>query len=166
MWLLYVLLMVFSLSCGERRTEVRLDGTNPPVFAISGSGNLVELLVSTKIDDKSLPPSKRSKVLWRIIPKTRDGKSVETIGSITYGVIPPGYKQVVPADGQVPPALVPEHYYAYYLETINAPHASGYFEIRNGKAERVYGVGTCYDVVDGKEIEVPCNDQYSNQNSK
>lgn len=165
MWLLCSLLIVLSLSCGERRTEVRLEGTNPPVFVMSGSGNLVEFRVTTRIDDNALPLSKRSKVIWRIVPKTRDGERVERIGSITYGVVPAGYKQAVPDNGESPPLLAPGKYYAYALETINAPHASGYFEIRNGKAEKVYGVGHCYGLEGGKEIEVPCNDQYANQNS-
>ena len=163
---LYLFLIVLSMSCGERGTEVRLEGAERPVFVVSGSGNLVELLVVSKMDDKAASLSKGSNFLWRIVPKTGDGEKVENIGSITYGVVPEGYKQVVPADGQSPPLLAPGNYYAYYLETINAPHASGYFEIKNGKAERVYGVGTCYGIEDGKEIEVPCNDQFANQNTK
>lgn len=163
MWLLLISLLVCCVSC-ERRTEVKLEGGNPPGFVLSGSGNLVELSIGRDLQDKTLIPSKRSPVIWKIIPTSRDGEKLESIGRIVYGVVPKGYKQTVPAEGS-PSELTGGNYYYYYLETINAPHADGDFEIRDGKPVRVYGVGTCYRIINGKEVESPCGDESSNRSS-
>ena len=163
MWPLLILPLLFCVNC-ERRTEVNLEGGNPPAFVLSGSGNLVELSVGQDLQDKTQTPSKRSPVVWKIRPTSRDGEKLEAIGRIVYGVVPKGYKQVIPAEG-APPELIAGNYYYYYLETINAPHADGDFEIKDGKPVRVYGVGTCYRVINGKEIESPCGDASNNRNS-
>src|ERR1044072_5169905 len=156
MWLLIPFLMLCCLSCDEKKTEVKLEDGNPPTFVMSGSGNLVEMSIGLEIQDKTIKPSKRAPVTWKIVPTNRDGKGVETIGKIKYGIVPEGYRQIIPANGEPPPRLVPGNYYYYYLETINAPHANGAFEIRDGKAVRAYGVATCYQIVDGEEIESDC----------
>ena len=159
LWGLTALLLLFSSSCGERKTAVRLEGGNPPRFVMSGSGTLVGLSVGLNVQDKTLKPSERSSVLWRIVPASGHGGEVESVGSVTYGVVPEGYRQAIPAAGEQPPSLTPGNYYYYYLETINAPHADGDFEIRDGKPVRVSGVKVCYKVVDGREVETECNNQ-------
>ena len=155
MTLVLVLLAILGSGCGERKTEVQLQGGNPPAFNLSGSGNLVALSIGIQSQDKSLKPSERIKKIWEIAPTTRDGKPVESIDTITYGIVPAGYRQIIPREGQ-PPPLTEANYYHYYFETINAPHAAGTFEIKNGRPLRVYGVAVCYSVEDGKEIEAPC----------
>jgi len=94
-------------------------------------------------------------VIWKIVTTNRGGESLESLSQITYGTIPPGFKQTIPAAGK-PPALSSGSYYYYYLETINAPHADGDFEIRDGKPVMAFGVATCYRVVNNEEIESPC----------
>ena len=124
----------------------------------------MELSVGQDLQDKTLTPSKRSPVIWKITPTSRDGERLENLGRIVYGVVPKGYKQTVPAEGPAP-ELTAGHYYYYYLETINAPHADGDFEMKDGKPVPVHGVGTCYRISNGQEIESPCGDASNNRNS-
>lgn len=133
MTLVLVLLGILGSGCGERKTEVQLQGGNPPAFNLSGSGNLVALSIGIQSQDKSLVPSKRITKIWEIVPTRNDGKPVESIGEITYGIVPDGYRQTIPTEGR-PPSLTEANYYRYYFETINAPHATGTFEIKNGRA--------------------------------
>jgi hypothetical protein len=163
MWWILISLVLFCVNC-ERRTMVKLEGGNPPTFVLYGSGNLVEFSIGRDLQDKTLNPSKRSPVIWKLTPTSRDGEKVENIGRIVYGVVPHGYRQAIPAEGQ-PPELIAGNYYYYYVETINAPHADGDFEIKDGKPVRVKGVGTCYKVVNGQEIESLCGETSDNRNS-
>src|SRR5438128_8141895 len=110
-WLLIPLL--FSCSTCERRTEVKLEGGNPPTFVLSGSGNLVELSVGMVNQDKTLPPSKRSQIMWKIVPTTRDGEGVEKIARVIYGNVPNRYRQTLPANDESPPSLIEGKYYWY-----------------------------------------------------
>jgi hypothetical protein len=157
-FLLGVILLFPCNACFERRTQVKLEGGSPLIFNVSGSGNLVDLTVGIDIQDKSVPASKRSLIIWEIVPVKRDGEGLEEIGKITYGVVPEGYRQLVPAQG-APPPLSQGVYYYYSFATINAPQAWGGFEIINDKAKPVYGKGTCFRSEGGKEVEIRCEDQ-------
>ena len=118
----------------ERGTKVKLKDGNPPTFVLSGSGELGDLVVyGPKQRDIS---SDRSFALWEIEPINgfMNERAVEDIGSIKYGVVPKGYKQVYPENGGLPPPLVAGEKYEYWFQTINAPHARAYFVIRKNKA--------------------------------
>ena len=70
-------------------------------------------------------------VVWKIEASGHPTKA-DDIGRITYGVVPAGFQQVVPADGHTPPALVANQRYEFLVRgyfTI----AKGAFEIRDGK---------------------------------
>lgn len=140
-----LLALVLAMTACERRTEVKLEGGNPPVFSLSGSGRLVHL----SIYGGDLKP------IWKI-----EGKEslvpLESLRSITYGVVPRGYKQVEPGNSQPPPSLLPGRTYKYYFFTVDAPHAKGLFEIRDGKATAVEGSFDCYEIRDGKRVPVEC----------
>lgn len=134
--LIGALLATQLLSCtlSERATKVRLEGGNPPTFALSGSGQLSDLVIhGPKQRDIA---GDRAFALWEIEPMGGDEKAeaVETLGSIKYGVVPRNYFQVYPENGVPPPPLIEGERYAYWFQTINAPHARAYFEIRDGKA--------------------------------
>lgn len=135
-----VVVLLFTLSC-ERRTEVRLEGGNPPNFVLSGSGRLGTVLIFGPDQERIAEsnPSDDTFALWEIEPERKGGGgAIEDVAVVTYGVVPPGYKQVKPKDGSAP-ALVPGKRYRYWFVTVNAPHAAGYFEIRNGKPFSVPG---------------------------
>ena len=134
---LLFLISIFSLvlfgNC-ERGTTVKLKDGNPPTFVLSGSGELGDLVIyGPKQRDVS---SDRSFALWEIKPLNGflNGRAVEDIRSIKYGVVPRDYKQVYPENGASPPHLVAGEKYEYWFQTINAPHARAYFAIRDNKA--------------------------------
>ncbi|MCM3873735.1 MAG: hypothetical protein ND895_23860 [Pyrinomonadaceae bacterium] len=136
-----LLLLAVITGC-ERRTVVTIEGS-PPTFILKGSGRLAEVIVYSPEQEliaKSDPFDDRY-ALWEIAPE-RDGEQsaarVEELHSITYGVLPRGYKQIKPKSGP-PPVLGPGERYRYWFVTVNAPHAAGYFEIRDGKAVIVDG---------------------------
>ena len=153
--LVFVLVLLGS-GCQERPTKVTLEGENPPTFKLTGSGSLITLTIGIQSQDKSLPAAKRVTKLWQLGPTTRDGRSVEDVDVITYGIVPDGYKQTFPAEG-APAPLKAGMYFSYYVETINAPHASGMFELKNGQAVRAYGL-TCSGIENGKDVEYPCDE--------
>jgi len=134
------MLLLLLLSC-ERKTQVTLTGGNPPTFILSGSGRLGELIVFAPEQERISNPFDKTYALWEIAAE-KEGESgaslVEDLKTITYGVVPKGYKQVKPETGVVQP-LTEGKRYGYWFVTVNAPHAGGYFEIQNGKAISVSG---------------------------
>jgi hypothetical protein len=132
-----LLLSIFLLAtCAtrERATKVVLTGGNPPTFDLSGSGELGDLRIyGPKQRDVG---SDLSFVIWEIEPIDgyTNGKLIEDIGSIKYGVVPPGYKQIYPENEAMAPPLVAGEKYQYWFQTLNAPHARAYFEIRDNNA--------------------------------
>jgi tellurite resistance protein TerC len=120
----------------QRATRIRMESGNPPVFVLTGSGSLAHLLIcrSRREDGDVLDFA-----MWEIEPVGgyQNGRLVEEIGAITYGVVPPGYKQSYPENGATPPALQPGNKYEYWFDTTNAPHARSYFVIRDARAIEV-----------------------------
>lgn len=122
---------------------MRLEGENPPRFVLSGSGRLGTVIVFGPEQEPiaESDPGDDTFALWEIEPdKKGEGGAmpVEELAVVTYGVVPAGYKQIKPKNGP-PPDLLPGKRYRYWFVTVNAPHAAGYFEIRDGKAVPVPG---------------------------
>lgn len=141
--LAFGLLLLAVITGCERRTVVTLEGGNPPTFILKGSGRLGEVIIYSPEQEliAESDPFDDRYALWKLAPE-RDGEQaaarVEELHSMTYGVVPRGYKQIKPASGP-PPPLSPGKRYRYWFVTVNAPHAAGYFEIRAGKAVAVEG---------------------------
>lgn len=130
------LLLLTTLCCGdacERDTTISVEGSNPPTFRLSGNGNLAFLAVS---DDAPNRVEKRSgEILWKIIPQS--GKSnIGQLSPITYGQVPPGFIQEIPAKG-APPPLIAERHYEVAAPTSNAHGDWVFFVIRDGAALKV-----------------------------
>jgi hypothetical protein len=134
--LLFMLLPLFSTAC-ERRTAVKLEGENPPVFVVSGGGELGCLRIYGPKQREV--GSDLNYAIWEIEPTNgyMEGERLERLGRITYGVIPKGYKQIYPENDAAAPPLVDGQKYEYWLQTINAPHARASFEMRDGKAVEI-----------------------------
>jgi predicted tellurium resistance membrane protein TerC len=118
-----------------RATKVRLTG-NPPVFILSGSGTLTHMVIYDA--RQSNDDQDQSCALWEIEPVSGYHKArlLEEIGTINYGEVPEGYRQVCPENGD-PPALARGNTYEYWFDTSDAPHARKYFVIRGSKAIEV-----------------------------
>lgn len=129
-------LLIVALSCGdafERDTKIEMDGKNPPTFELSGNGQLwwIEVLDLSPSDVSVYAPER---VIWKIKPT---GKNTHwPLPKITYGIVPSGFTQEIPANG-APPALVEEKPYNVSAPTSNANGDSMIFMLRNGKASRV-----------------------------
>ena len=130
------LLLLATLCCGdacERDTTISVEGANPPIFRLSGNGNLAFFAVS---DVSSNKIEKRSgEILWKIIPQS--GKSeIRQLPPITYGQVPAGFNQEIPGVG-APPTLIAERRYEAAAPTSNAHGDWIFFIIREGTATKV-----------------------------
>jgi len=107
--------------------RIKIDGSNPPTFTLSGSGNLVFVH-----DNK--PPLLGARNLWEIRP-VGDNK-ISDLPSIRYGVVPNGFIQVTPISGG-PPPLIEGKVYDFGGPADNANGGSIWFTIRDGKSVEV-----------------------------
>jgi hypothetical protein len=136
--------------------QAKIEGGNPPVFTIwSGTGRFWMISITEYINDKSLKPSQRDYEIWRVDADGRESAShASTIGKITYGIVPHGYHQSVPANG-TPPSLIAGKYYSYFIASENGMPARGNFEIRDGNAVGAKIERPCYYVEsNGNEAEI------------
>jgi hypothetical protein len=81
--------------------------TVPPVFKFDGDGYLEFFQVfEIHPDNVNKPLSEmdlsKDRLLWRIFPRSSKSGSLP-IRDFQYGIIPPGFKQVLPQDGPPPP---------------------------------------------------------------
>ena len=91
------------------------------------------------VENIDAPWSQRQKdkiVLWQIWPGAGTNSSANALPTITYGVVPAGFIQKVPANGP-PPALVEGKVYEVGGPAVEVPHSYVRFVIRNGKATEV-----------------------------
>jgi len=130
--LLSIFLTAITVSSCEIATTLRVENGNPPKIIMSGSGSLGRLVIrGPKTFRKSLGPD--SWAYWCIKPKDKDSScNVGSISPLSYGIIPDGYEQIYPEQGNAPP-LSDERIYYIQVDTNDAPGASGCFVIRNGK---------------------------------
>ena len=158
---LFSLLLVawFFTGC-ERSTHVTVEGGATPVFVLSGSGNLAKLevyLLPISYENEA-KPFWASPPVWRIDAKQgySSGRSLIDIDKVTYGVVPPGYKQVNPENNQPPPTIFPHRIYQVSCDTTNAPHGAAAFQVKEGKARNVDVELPCFTQQNGKWMKVPC----------
>ena len=153
-----MLLTLSFIGC-ERSTRVWVKGGTAPVFDLSGSG-AVECFTVYGPDfmTKAEKPRDENYAVWKISPSGGfHGTWIGKLGSITYGVVPDGYTQIIPKEGTPPPLMEGQKYF-YFVETANAPGAGGYLEIRNSRAVPTTGSGPCFQRENGKWIRVRCWD--------
>ena len=165
--LIFVFLL-FTVGCyWERPTRTAMEGGIVPTFVLSGTGNLSSFsvysvspsdrrlgrIVDSLSDDAffSEPP------VWRIeIERDQSpGRPVGQIGRLTYGIVPPNYKQTIPPVGS-PPAIVPSNEYFFDIFTVNAPTLTGGFKVVHGDATQIQLDLPCLQSHGGKQITVPC----------
>ncbi len=121
-------------------TTVKLEGDNPPIFNLSGTGMLAHLVIyAAKDRETEEGPEVVCEPLWEIEPTAgyERGLRVEDIGSVQYGVVPAGYKQIHPPSGSAQ-ELVKGRKYEYWFDTADAPHARHFFVIRGQRAVVVF----------------------------
>src|SRR5688572_18366818 len=103
-----IFLTLFVVSACEVDMTLKVSGGNPPTFDPYGSGNLGFFWVrEASWDELKLTPMERGKtedklIMWEIWPDTGDTK-IWDLPDITYGQIPPGFRQTIPDHGSPPP---------------------------------------------------------------
>jgi hypothetical protein len=127
---LFALILLMLSSC-EIPTKLKMEDGNPPRIILSGSGQLGRLVISGPRNFRKISGPDYS-AYWYIEYDRGDERNVRGLSPIKYGEIPSGYKQKYPESGNAPP-LSDEGVYYIQIDTVNAPGASGYFSIRNGK---------------------------------
>ena len=129
----FLLLIVgVALSC-ERDTQLVIQGSNPPVFVMSGSGSLGTIRVRGPEKQRDAE-GEDAFLYWVIVNLEDQEKNAGRLGPVTYGKVPQGYKQVYPEHGEVP-QLVEGERYNIRIATFNANGVDKFFVIRNGKIE-------------------------------
>lgn len=118
----------------ERPLKITLDGKNPPTFRFDGSGELSWVYIYKVTPEGKVPLKSEDSELWIIVPKGDNTASASP--PITYGVVPNGFVQQVPSNGN-PPALEEGKVYGFGADTRNAPGGDVWFTIRNGKSVTV-----------------------------
>jgi hypothetical protein len=80
-------------------TQISIEGQRPLTFRITGSKTgWVSNISVLRISDREPAQGKQSEVLWSISPKSNAGDiRVADIQSITYGVVPSKFDQIVAA---------------------------------------------------------------------
>jgi len=161
---LLAFLIVTCLASGcERETKARIEGGATPVFVLTGSGNLNRFSVylisppdyklGRTVDSLSDDSFFTEPVQWRVeVPDGLYGRPVESLSDLRYGVVPPGCKQKIPADGSAPLAIIPGRTYFFECSTNNAPGVSGAFQVINWKPVPVQVSLPCLQARNGKEV--------------
>lgn len=126
-----IFLLTFFAGC-ESILKVTLDGKNPPTFKFDGNGLIGWIYIYQVTPEGKIPP--KDTELWIIVPK--QGTTASASPPITYGVVPNGFVQKVPENGN-PPPLEEGKTYGFGAYTQDQPGSAIWFTIRDGKAVQV-----------------------------
>jgi len=153
--LMFPLLITMTISGCEIDTKPIVTSGNPPLIKFKGTGALDQLFVSGPFTleqvkgEYKITRGKGSMTaeqgreldkiygdkhykLWQLDPDSSRNLNVSTL-SITYGIVPEGWRQVYPANGK-PEPLIEGKVYKVAAPSSNANFKHGYFTIKNNKA--------------------------------
>jgi len=161
-WAGFLFIITAGIGCHyEEDTKPIVSGGNPPIIKFEGTGALAQLFVTgpyaleqlkqeyqqeykitggrnvlTVKEQKELEQIRDNKdySLWQLDP-SRNFRVSRL--SITYGIVPQGFRQVYPANGKQPEPLIEGKVYNVIPPSNSANYKSAYFMIKNGKAEMV-----------------------------
>ncbi len=151
-------LVILVLLCGcEVKTDARLRSGQPVSFELSGSGSVAVLTVfEPRYRTEASSPGDVHFATWRIEPVDgyMHGTRIYQLKTITYGVVPPGYRQTIPQNGERPAVITPGKPYLLDVETVDAPGFYRYFLVEGGQWKFVDIDGPCFQ--SDRQKPVPC----------
>jgi hypothetical protein len=130
--LIVTLALMFS---GCRSLTISMNNSNPPVFTFS-TGRFSECcdhLIFLTVSELPTGNTTEAKDLWQIFPLSSTDNYGNHLPRITYGQVPAGFEQKIPASGS-PPPLEEGKTYEAFGPLIATPHAVVRFRISNGQA--------------------------------
>jgi hypothetical protein len=135
-----IVVMSFMIACSEsnqKSTHIDLEGDEKPTFKLHGGGSLDRFVIYGPRQREG--GSSVSNTVWEIVPADGqlNGRYLWTLGSIKYGVVPAGYKQIYPENNVSPPLIVEGETYRYMAQIVSAPWAVADFKLINGKVVEV-----------------------------
>jgi hypothetical protein len=138
--LMIPLLVIMTISgCGEVDTKPIVAGGNPPLIKFEGTGALEQLYVMgpftfEQLKQDRIDGDEKDYYMWQLAP-SRDFRVSRL--SITYGIVPNGFKQVFPANGKSPETLIEGKIYNILAPSASANFKPVLFMIDNGRAVEV-----------------------------
>jgi hypothetical protein len=139
---LILLTLIVLGACEIDNMTVKVSGGNPPTFDPHGSGNLGFFWVrEASWDELKLTPRQRGMtedklIVWEIWPDGAADTKIWNLPDITYGQVPPGFRQTIPNHGNAPP-LVEGKLYKAGGPASDASGGTVYFTIRNSQVTEV-----------------------------
>src|SRR5215475_14051970 len=102
-----VLRMMILLGGCSYKTKINVSGGRTPDIELSGSGTMIDFTIYGP--KQRAGEGRDAYTVWRLIPSNTTGDSdlgdLDDIGSIKYGTIPKGYRQVYPENNSPPQPL-------------------------------------------------------------
>lgn len=158
--LLFSLMLIF-VGC-ERPTKVQLKSADGLEFKITGHGSVGQLTIfGSRYREEATSPSDQRFVIWMIEPVNGylAGPPINRLHTVTYGKVPNGYRQIIPANDTAPEPLLQERPYLLRVSTVGATGFGSWFVMKSGTFEFVKLKGPCFqDDLRGQPKRVPCQD--------
>jgi len=131
-----MLLLMSMIACEPETTiYITVDNKMPPSFSLSGPWWAVDFEIVELPRKETMSRDKNAFIggnpVWKI-SATPHGGRVRDWPKVTYGIIPEGFVQRIPAEGSAPNLIEGKLYAAEALDT-SGPQGICYFEIRGGK---------------------------------
>jgi len=138
-WAVFLFIITAVNGC-EVDTKPIVTGGNPPLIKFEGTGALEQLFVMGPFTFEQLKQDKieggdKDYYMWQLDP-SRDFRVSEL--SITYGIVPDGFKQVFPANGKSPEPLIEGKIYNILAPSASANFKPVLFMIDDGRAVEVH----------------------------
>src|SRR6185295_2406939 len=97
----------------EVNTTVEVDSSIPPRFTLHGTGGIYFLRVYDLTDPESSEGEWWQRPgIWEIVPP-ENGRWISQIPPVKYGVLPTGFAQKTPPEGQAPKLLEGRKYWVW-----------------------------------------------------